>query len=88
MICTQAVPAKCETTDPKVRSGSEVSPVVTGFIDQISDVIFGLIKSRRLSTEEGCEWLAFDAAIRGLHGAIVALEDVGTSDEETRNRSW
>jgi hypothetical protein len=61
---------------------------MAGLVDQISDVIFGLTESRRLSSEEGREWLAFDATIRGLHGAIVALEDTGMSDERMRSSSW
>ncbi len=53
-------------------------PIVDGFVNQIFDVIFGLSESRS-SSSEGGDWLAFDAAIRGLHGAIVALEGVGTA---------
>jgi len=64
-------------------------PVVDGFIDQIFDVIFGLTKGRP-SQSDGDVWVSFDTAIRGLHGAIVALEAVGGSEpraEEARSHS-
>ncbi len=66
---------------------SRFTPSVTGFVNQISDVIFALSKARPLPSE-GCDWLAFDAAIRGLNQAIVALEDVGMTNEETRRHPW
>lgn len=68
-----------------IRAG--LAPAVTGFVNQISDVIFALSKSRS-SLSEGCDWLAFDAAIRSLHEAIVTLEDVGMTNEETRRHPW
>ena len=67
--------------------GAVSSTIVEDFVNQISDVIFGLIKSRP-APAEGCDWLSFDAAIRGLHGAIVALEDMGTTDQGTRRHPW
>jgi hypothetical protein len=89
ITCTQAheVQAGKTLVQPVGRSRAGITPTVIGFVNQISDVIFALSKSRP-SPSEGRDWLAFDAAIRGLHEAIVALEDVGMTNEETGSHPW
>jgi hypothetical protein len=50
--------------------------VVEELAEQLSDVIYGLV-SHRPDSSDGVAWLYFDAALRGLHSALVALEEFG-----------
>jgi len=50
--------------------------VVEKLVDQLSDVIYGLV-SHRPDSSDGVAWISFDTALCGLHSALVALEEFG-----------
>ena len=47
-----------------------------GLMDQLSDVIYGLA-IHRPDPSDGAAWNAFDAALCGLHSALIALDELG-----------
>jgi hypothetical protein len=57
-------------------NGGRGLSVIEELVDSISDVIYGLA-SRRPDSSDGVAWLSFDAALCGLHSALVALEEFG-----------
>jgi len=76
----QAGGAPVESGDVQL---SAPAPAVGGFINQIVDIIFDLTKGRA-SQLDGRDWASFDAAIRGLHSAVVALEEIGMTGAADR----
>ncbi len=62
-----------------VESGqrSEQTSFLDSFISQLFDIIFDLTKHRQ-SELVGWDWALLDTALRSLHGAIVALEEVSS----------
>lgn len=69
---------------PDRRRGPGFS-VVEELIEQLSDVIYGLA-SHRPAPADGIGWVSFDAAICGLHSALVAMEEFGGVDTPSRLR--
>jgi hypothetical protein len=61
------------STSEKVSECPERS-LIDVHIDSITSVIAGL--APRQSSSFGCDWVAIDAALRCLRGAVVALEEV------------
>ncbi len=77
MTLSECAPRQ-EPLDLQVASTGDESrapDVIEELVDQLSDVIYGLA-SHRPDPSDGVAWLSFDAALCGLHGALVALEEL------------
>jgi len=66
------------------RNGSRGLDAVEDLIDQLSDIIYCLT-IQRPDSADGAAWLSYDAALFGLHGALVALDDFRGADRVPRN---
>ncbi len=68
------------------EDGRRGHKVIDELVDSISDLIYGLA-SQRPDPSDGVAWLSFDAALRGLHSALVAFEEFGGAHELNQSPS-